>query len=234
MAIGGKTLVFTGTLTMKRADASSMATQAGAAVASNVSGKTDILVAGKDAGSKVAAAEKKGMAIWTEAQFVAACTGDNDVGKQASKECKENSDAAEPPLKPAPVKVAPAKKAPPTMTVPPPKKTIQKKPVAKKAAASESTAGDSMPLAEMRFLRTGSFQYQKAVGDFVTSLGGTWVKSSSQATHSLDGRAEGMHAQNWSKKGHYEMFAKAKPVVALEHNFTGGAAHTPAMVQEFL
>ena len=71
----GKTIVFTGTLTLKRAEATSLAVLAGATVSGSVSGKTDILVAGERAGSKLAAAQAKGVAIWTEAQFVAATKG---------------------------------------------------------------------------------------------------------------------------------------------------------------
>ena len=74
-SVDGKLIVFTGTLAMKRADAKKMAEDAGAKVSGSLSGKTDILVAGDKAGSKVAAAKAKGVAVWDEAQFVAACSG---------------------------------------------------------------------------------------------------------------------------------------------------------------
>ena len=98
----GKVLVFTGTLEVKRAEATQMATAAGATVAGTVSGKTDILVVGRDAGSKVAAAEKKGVVIWTEAQFVAACGGGNATAPKASPgHSKKSAPADEPPAKKA-------------------------------------------------------------------------------------------------------------------------------------
>ena len=66
--MNGKLVVFTGTLEVKRAEAKALAEQAGATVAGSVSGKTDILVAGADAGSKIAIAKAKGVAIWDEKQ----------------------------------------------------------------------------------------------------------------------------------------------------------------------
>jgi len=73
-SLGGKTVVFTGTLSMKRADASKAAEAAGAKVGSSVSAKTDLLVAGDAAGSKLQEAAKRGIEVWTEAQFKA-CVG---------------------------------------------------------------------------------------------------------------------------------------------------------------
>ena len=53
----GKVVVFTGTFEVKRAEATQMATAAGATVAGSVSGKTDILIVGKEPGmSKVSKA----------------------------------------------------------------------------------------------------------------------------------------------------------------------------------
>ena len=54
MSLAGKTIVFTGTLTRKRSDAKALAEAAGAKVATSLSSKTDVLVAGADAGSKLA------------------------------------------------------------------------------------------------------------------------------------------------------------------------------------
>jgi len=45
MALSGKVIVFSGTLSMKRADAKKQAEAAGATVGSGVTGKTSILVA---------------------------------------------------------------------------------------------------------------------------------------------------------------------------------------------
>ena len=52
------------------------ALKAGAKVTGSVSGTTTHLVAGPGAGSKVAAAEAKGVTIWTEDDFLASLGGD--------------------------------------------------------------------------------------------------------------------------------------------------------------
>ena len=67
----GKTIVLTGTLEkMTRAQAKELLLTLGAKVTGSVSGKTDYLIAGKDAGSKLKKAEKLGVAIWDEQQLI--------------------------------------------------------------------------------------------------------------------------------------------------------------------
>merc|ERR1712232_453684 len=66
--VAGKTICFTGALTVKRSEATAAAIAAGAKVTGSVSKMTDILVVGGGAGSKLFKG-KEGMQFWTEAQF---------------------------------------------------------------------------------------------------------------------------------------------------------------------
>lgn len=67
----GKTFVLTGTLpSLKRSAAGAMIKAAGGKVSGSVSKKTDFVVAGAEAGSKLAKAEKLGVAVLDEAQLL--------------------------------------------------------------------------------------------------------------------------------------------------------------------
>ena len=66
----GKTIVLTGTMpTMTREEGTELAQAAGARAASSVSKKTDFVVAGENAGSKLAKAEELGVEVIDEAEF---------------------------------------------------------------------------------------------------------------------------------------------------------------------
>ncbi len=67
--LAGKTIVFTGAMDMARDEAKRLARSGGARVAASVSKKTDLVVAGASAGSKLKKAENLGVEVVDEAEF---------------------------------------------------------------------------------------------------------------------------------------------------------------------
>ena len=75
-ALAGKTYVITGSLpTLSRARATSLIEEAGGRVAGSVSKKTDALLAGEDAGSKLEKAKDLGVEVIDEAEFLRRVSG---------------------------------------------------------------------------------------------------------------------------------------------------------------
>ncbi|MDW8467414.1 MAG: NAD-dependent DNA ligase LigA [Chloroherpetonaceae bacterium] len=68
--IAGKTFVFTGALSVTRDEATRMVLERGGKVASSVSKKTDYVVAGEEAGSKLAKAKELGIRVLSEQEFM--------------------------------------------------------------------------------------------------------------------------------------------------------------------
>ncbi len=69
--LAGQTWVLTGTMAMPRQEAKALLESLGAKVAGSVSKKTDCVVAGAEAGSKLAKARELGIRVMNEAEFLA-------------------------------------------------------------------------------------------------------------------------------------------------------------------
>lgn len=75
-ALGGKTIVLTGTFpSLSRKEAEELVVRAGGKVASSVSKKTDFVVAGEEAGSKLVKAQDLGIPVVDEAELRRRCSG---------------------------------------------------------------------------------------------------------------------------------------------------------------
>jgi DNA ligase (NAD+) len=68
--LAGKTVVFTGTLNMSRAEAEELVRRHGGRATASVTKNTDYLVAGEDAGSKLGKAQKLGVRVITEQELL--------------------------------------------------------------------------------------------------------------------------------------------------------------------
>lgn len=92
MSLKGKSIVFTGTLSQTRSEATSLAEKAGATVKGTITSSTSYVIAGADAGKKLADAKKKGVIILTEEEFKARCGG---AGAALGGEKKKTARAAD-------------------------------------------------------------------------------------------------------------------------------------------
>ncbi len=86
-ALADETIVFTGTLEMPRQKAKQLALKAGAKVISSITGKTTLLVAGKNAGSKLKKAEKLGIRVVSEEEFLESAKNGAASGDAAPSVC---------------------------------------------------------------------------------------------------------------------------------------------------
>jgi DNA ligase (NAD+) len=70
-SLAGKSVVFTGTISMPRGDAKKLVESFGGKVSGSVSRKTDYVVAGEDPGSKLDKARELGVKVLSEVEFKA-------------------------------------------------------------------------------------------------------------------------------------------------------------------
>ena len=83
LPLAGKTVVLTGTLpTLSRDAAKDLLEAAGAKVAGSVSKKTHYVVAGEEAGSKLAKAQELGVPVLDEAGMLALLAGSTPAGQE--------------------------------------------------------------------------------------------------------------------------------------------------------
>ncbi len=73
--LAGKTVLFTGTLSIPRTRAQELARKEGAVVAASLSRKVDYLVAGEDPGSKLSKAREAGIKVLSEREFMQILAG---------------------------------------------------------------------------------------------------------------------------------------------------------------
>lgn len=130
--LAGKTIVFTGTLSTPRAQAKTLAEAAGAKVVGSVSGNTDFLVCGENAGKKSDDAKKKGVSILMEEDFLKHVSG-----KAVAKSPPKSKAKVQP--EPAKAKAAGKTKRADADDEPAPKKA-KAEPKGKKAAADANNA----------------------------------------------------------------------------------------------
>lgn len=153
-AVAGKTFVLTGTLpNLTRDEAKDRLIAAGAKVSGSVSRKTDFVVAGAEAGSKLEKAESLGVRVIDEATLLAMLADEGATESDAPSEPTELTKPTESAAKAEPVESTEAAETAkvaevaeePTPAAPAPKKKTARK---KKDAPGEESAPAAAPEAE--------------------------------------------------------------------------------------
>ena len=94
--VAGKTVVFTGKLQrMTRQEAKARAEALGAQVAGSVSGSTDCVIAGEDAGSKLKRAEALGVTVLSEDEWLAVASGEATLAAAAGGDDGNGDDGSD-------------------------------------------------------------------------------------------------------------------------------------------
>jgi hypothetical protein len=93
--LAGKVVVFSGTLSMKRAVAQQMAIDSGATVTTTVTSATNVIVIGSCPGGKVAAAAAKGVEEWTEHDFRQRMTREDHARRVNNNNARRIDDTTE-------------------------------------------------------------------------------------------------------------------------------------------
>lgn len=173
MSLQGKTIVFTGTLSTPRAQATQMAEAAGAKVTASVTGNTNFLVCGPGSGKKMDDAVKKGVTVWTEDDFIKAVSGKAAKAKSPKSKKDDKIQKPDPAAKAAKTNTKGKTKAAEADSAPPAKKakvdTKVKKadpPLAPVAKTAPQSTG-AIPV-DPHFVTNG-----KVYGDFSVTLNQT-------------------------------------------------------------
>ena len=163
MSISGKKVVVTGTFSRGRKDIEADLADLGAVVTGSVSGKTEVLICGADAGSKLAKAQKLGLPILDEAKLEQLLAGADLDAVIAG--------TAPPGAKKAAAKTVAVEK-PAAEAKPVAKKKVAKEKAEPAAAVAKPAGGGS--LAGLTVLVTGTFaKPRKSVQADLESLGAT-------------------------------------------------------------
>lgn len=166
MSLDGMKVVVTGKFSRGRKEIEGELEDAGADVTGSVSGKTQLLICGEDAGSKLAKAEKLGVPVINEGQMEQLL-----AGASLDKVLKGGGKAAAKPAKKAAKKAAPKKAA---------------KKATKKAAPKKAAKGGGGSLAGMKVVVTGKFdQSRKEMQAALEALGADVTGSFSGKTQLL-------------------------------------------------